>query len=103
MAASANPSASGGGHSNRSNNNNNGNTTTNNNGSSSAQEGMSNANRATSNSLAVPDNSVGGLVAPDPDPRSGLRHDPGLSVDWTPEEQARLEELLSRLVCLMFE
>lgn len=85
MAASANPSAAGGGHSNRSNNNN-GNTTT----TTSAQEGMSNANGATSNSLAVPDNSV---VGPD---RSALRHDPGLSLEWTSEEQARLEELLAK-------
>nr|XP_016438103.1 PREDICTED: uncharacterized protein LOC107764091 [Nicotiana tabacum] len=72
MAASANPSAG--------NNNNN----------SGGQEGTSNANGATSNGLSVPENSVVGPT------QAALRHNPGLAVDWTPDEQSLLEELLAK-------
>lgn len=74
MAASANPSAG--------NNNNN----------SGGQEGTSNANGATSNGLSVPENSVVGPT------QAALRHNPGLAVDWTPDEQSLLEELLAKSV-----
>ncbi|KAL7201255.1 hypothetical protein ACSBR1_033042 [Camellia fascicularis] len=72
MAASANPSG---------NNNNNNN-----------QEGSSgNANGATNNGSSVPhDNSPVGPT------QAVLRHNPGLSVEWTPDEQYLLEDLLNK-------
>ncbi|KAK4375028.1 hypothetical protein RND71_005705 [Anisodus tanguticus] len=42
------------------------------------------------NGLAVPENSVVGPT------QAALRHNPGLSVDWTPDEQSLLEELLAK-------
>lgn len=76
MAASANPSA--GGHSNISNGNNN----------NSNGGGQENANGA--GGLSATENSVG-------EPTQGaLRHNPGISLDWTPEEQSTLEELLAK-------
>ncbi|CAL5424772.1 unnamed protein product [Camellia sinensis] len=73
MAASANPSG------NNSNNNND-------------QEGSSaNANGATNNGSSVPhDNSPVGPT------QAALRHNPGLSVEWTPDEQYLLEDLLNK-------
>ncbi|KAI7738454.1 hypothetical protein M8C21_031583 [Ambrosia artemisiifolia] len=71
MAASANPSA---------NNNNNNN------------ESTSNGNGTTANGggTAVPENSVVGPT------QSALRHNPGLSAEWAPDEQSLLEELLTK-------
>lgn len=66
------------------------------NGNSNGQEGTGNANGATSNGLSVPENSVMGPT------QAALRHNPGISVDWTPEEQSRLEELLAMLVPFLF-
>ncbi|CAK9137479.1 unnamed protein product [Ilex paraguariensis] len=56
------------------------------------QEGTSNGNGATNNGggVAVPENSVVGPI------QAALRHNPGISVEWTPEEQSLLEELLSK-------
>jgi len=67
MAASANPSG----------NNNN-------------QEGSSNGNGAANNGISVPENSVVGPT------QAALRHNPGLSVEWTPDEQTLLEDLLAK-------
>lgn len=59
------------------------------NGNSNGQEGTGNANGATSNGVSVPENSVLGAT------QAALRHNPGISVEWTPEEQSILEELLA--------
>ncbi|KAL3531019.1 hypothetical protein ACH5RR_010341 [Cinchona calisaya] len=74
MAASANPSG-GGGHNNSNN-----------------QEGTSNANGgATDNGgVSIPENSVLGPT------QAGLHHNPGISLEWTAEEQSVLEDLLSK-------
>lgn len=88
MAASANPAA--GGHSNGGNNNGNSN-----------GGGPENANgggglSTTENSVMVPTLRV-----------RGLKHNPGISVDWTPEEQSKLDELLVEyapdlIICFLF-
>ncbi|CAK9134918.1 unnamed protein product [Ilex paraguariensis] len=56
------------------------------------QEGANNGNGATNNggAIAVPENSVVGPT------QASLRHNPGLSVEWTHEEQSLLEELLTK-------
>ncbi|KAK4408743.1 hypothetical protein Sango_0455300 [Sesamum angolense] len=77
MAASANPSS--GAHSNASNGNNNS-------GNSKGGGGQENANGG--GGLSATENSVVGPT------QAALRHNPGLSVDWTPEEQSILEDLL---------
>nr|GEY72271.1 ZZ-type zinc finger-containing protein [Tanacetum cinerariifolium] len=74
MAASANPS----GNNNNNNNNNNGSSTTNNN------NGNGNGN-----GVGV----VNGEVGPT---QAALRHNPGLAVEWGPDEQSLLEELLTK-------
>lgn len=74
MAASANPSP---------NNNNNG-STSNGNGTPAA------GNNTNGGAAAVPDNSVVGPT------QSALRHNPGLAVEWAPDEQSLLEELLTK-------
>lgn len=74
MAASANPSG---------NNNNN---TNNNNGSSTNNNGNGNGN-----GVGV----VNGEVGPT---QAALRHNPGLTVEWGPDEQSLLEELLTKYV-----
>ncbi|KAL0417946.1 UNVERIFIED_CONTAM: hypothetical protein Sradi_1208100 [Sesamum radiatum] len=76
MAASANPSS--GAHSNASNGNNNS--------GNSKGGGQENANGG--GGLSATENSVVGPT------QAALRHNPGLSVDWTPEEQSILEDLL---------
>ncbi|KAK3039835.1 hypothetical protein RJ639_028228 [Escallonia herrerae] len=68
MAASANPAA----------NNNN------------QEGGSAHGNGATSNGMAVPENSVVGPT------QAALRHNPGLSVEWTSDEQSLLDELLAK-------
>ncbi|KAK4419759.1 hypothetical protein Salat_2388800 [Sesamum alatum] len=73
MAASTNPS---GGHSNGNSNNGNSN--------GGVQE------NANGGSLSATENSVAGPS------QSALRHNPGLSLDWTPEEQSMLEDLLAK-------
>ncbi|KAI3461767.1 hypothetical protein Pfo_018430 [Paulownia fortunei] len=78
MAASANPSS--GGHSNTSNGNNNS--------GNSNGAGQENANGASG--LSATENSVVGPT------QAALRHNPGLSLDWTPEEQSTLEDLLAK-------
>ncbi|KAH6765770.1 histone H2A deubiquitinase [Perilla frutescens var. hirtella] len=75
MAASTNPSA--GGHSNITNGANTGN------GNGGGQEKANGGVSVTENS------------AVEPTPR-GLRHNPGISHDWTPEEQSMLEDLLAK-------
>lgn len=72
MAASANPSAA----VQSNGNNNNGN-------SNSGVHENTNGGSATENSLA-------GSTP------TALRHNPGLSLDWTPEEQSTLEDLLTK-------
>ncbi|KAM7496313.1 hypothetical protein LguiA_020727 [Lonicera macranthoides] len=56
------------------------------------QEGSSNGNGAAANNngISVPENSVVGPT------QAALRHNPGLSVEWTPDEQALLEDLLAK-------
>ncbi|GFP98730.1 hypothetical protein PHJA_002016900 [Phtheirospermum japonicum] len=78
MAASANPSP--GGHSNASNGNNNG--------GKSNGGGKANANSA--GGASATENSVAGPT------QAALRHNPGLSLDWTLEEQSVLEDLLAK-------
>ncbi|KAL0389201.1 UNVERIFIED_CONTAM: hypothetical protein Scaly_0277200 [Sesamum calycinum] len=73
MAASTNPS---GGHSNGNSNNGNSN--------GGVQE------NANGGSLSATENSVAGPS------QSALRHNPGLSLEWTPEEQSMLEDLLAK-------
>ncbi|XP_051141630.1 uncharacterized protein LOC127258721 [Andrographis paniculata] len=73
MAASANPS---GVHSNGNANNGNSN--------GAAQE------NANGGSVSATENSVAGPN------QTSLRHNPGLSLDWTPEEQSTLEDLLAK-------
>ncbi|KAI3450159.1 hypothetical protein Pfo_006824 [Paulownia fortunei] len=73
MAASANPS---GVHSNGNNNNGNSNSGV-----------LENANGG---SLSATENSLAGPT------QTALRHNPGLSLDWTPEEQSTLEDLLTK-------
>ncbi|KAH6828335.1 histone H2A deubiquitinase [Perilla frutescens var. hirtella] len=75
MAASANPSAV---HRNGSSNNNNNN---NNNGNSSG---------------GAPENTSGSAVSLAGPTQTTLRHNPGLSLDWTPDEQSMLEDLLTK-------
>ncbi|KAL3828980.1 hypothetical protein ACJIZ3_017782 [Penstemon smallii] len=77
MAASANPS---GGNSNTNNGNSNG----------GGRQEKANGGAATSNGISVTENSVAGPTKP------ALRHNPGLSHDWTPEEQSILEDLLNK-------
>ncbi|RAL43370.1 hypothetical protein DM860_012511 [Cuscuta australis] len=60
--------------------------------SSNSQEAAGNANGASVNGLSVPENSVLGPT------QAALRHNPGISVEWTPEEQSLLEELLATYV-----
>ncbi|VFR00658.1 unnamed protein product [Cuscuta campestris] len=60
--------------------------------SSNGQEAAGNANGASVNGLSVPENSVLGPT------QAALRHNPGISVEWTPEEQSLLEELLATYV-----
>ncbi|XP_028054225.1 uncharacterized protein LOC114258474 [Camellia sinensis] len=55
------------------------------------QEGSGNGNGATNNGSSVPhDNSPVGPT------QAALRHNPGLSVEWTPDEQYLLEDLLNK-------
>jgi hypothetical protein len=55
------------------------------------QEGSSNGNNAVNNNgIPVPENSAVGAT------QAALRHNPGLSVEWTSDEQALLEDLLSK-------
>ncbi|MBA0708680.1 hypothetical protein Golax_023776, partial [Gossypium laxum] len=72
------------------------------------QEGSSNQNVTpspppTANGVAVNSNNSGGntstaaaaaAAAVSADTQSALRHNPGISLDWTPEEQTMLEDLL---------
>ncbi|KAA8543600.1 hypothetical protein F0562_021654 [Nyssa sinensis] len=58
--------------------------------SGNTQEGSSNGNGATNNGNSVPENSVVGPT------QAALRHNPGISVEWTADEQSLLEELLAR-------
>ncbi|KAG8371625.1 hypothetical protein BUALT_Bualt13G0107700 [Buddleja alternifolia] len=85
MAASAN-----GGHSNTSNGNNNNNN--NNSGNSNGGARQENANGGSGGGGGVPatENSVVGPNQP------SLRHNPGISLDWTTEEQSTLEDLLAK-------
>ncbi|XP_073145160.1 uncharacterized protein [Henckelia pumila] len=83
MAASATPS---GGQSD----NNNGNT----NGGNRSGGGKENANgdavKSNGGGLSVTENSAVGPA------QTTLRHNPGISLDWTPEEQSTLEDLLAK-------
>ena len=55
------------------------------------QEGSTDANGAPiNNGISVPDDSVVGPT------QAALRHNPGLSVQWSSDEQSLLEELLSK-------
>lgn len=58
-------------------------------GDNNQQEGVSSGN---GNGISVPDNSV---VGPS---QAALRHNPGLCVDWTPDEQTLLQDLLAKSV-----
>ncbi|CAA2960959.1 uncharacterized protein LOC111403681 [Olea europaea subsp. europaea] len=77
MAASANPSA---GHSNGNNDNN----------GHSNGGGQENANGGAGSSNGGQEDSMARST------QAALRHNPGLSVDWSPEEQSTLENLLSK-------
>lgn len=83
MAASANPS----GNNNVSTTNGNGTTTGGNNNNNNGGGGGGGG-------AAVPENSVLGPT------QSALRHNPGLSVEWAPDEQSLLEELLTKYATL---
>ncbi|XP_010524636.1 PREDICTED: uncharacterized protein LOC104802640 [Tarenaya hassleriana] len=84
MAASANPSGS------------------NQEGSSAAVDKVSASSAAATNGAAVNSTnnggkSGGGAAAVDNSPTiTALRHNPGISVDWSPEEQSLLEDLLAK-------
>lgn len=54
------------------------------------QEGGSTSNGNGANGISVPENSVVGPT------QNALRHNPGLAVEWTPDEQSVLEDLLSK-------
>lgn len=54
------------------------------------QEGSTDANGTPNNGISVPDDSVVGPT------QAALRHNPGLSVQWSSDEQSLLEELLSK-------
>lgn len=75
MAASANPSGD--------NNNQN---------EGGGAGGVSNGNGPTCNSIPVPDNSAVGPT------QAALKHNPGLSVEWSPDEQTLLHDLLTKYV-----
>ena len=75
MAASANPSGD--------NNNQN-------DGGGGGGGGVSNGNGPTCNSIPVPDNSAVGPT------QAALKHNPGLSVEWSPDEQTLLHDLLTK-------
>ncbi|KAL3649236.1 hypothetical protein CASFOL_005639 [Castilleja foliolosa] len=78
MAASANPSPRG--HSNTSNGNNNG----------GKSNGGGKAKANSSAGASATENSAAGST------QTALRHNPGLSLDWSPEEQSVLEDLLEK-------
>ncbi|XP_024015752.1 uncharacterized protein LOC18024351 [Eutrema salsugineum] len=80
MAASANPSGN------------------NQEGSSAAQKVSSSSAAATTNGAAVNSVDNGGSTAAADNSQtiSALRHNPGISVDWTHEEQSLLEDLLAK-------
>lgn len=61
-------------------------------GDNNQQDGVSNGNGATTNGISVPENSVVGPT------QAALRHNPGLCVEWTPEEQTLLQDLLAKSV-----
>lgn len=61
-------------------------------GDNNQQDGVSNGNGATTNGISVPENSVVGPT------QAALRHNPGLCVEWTPEEQTLLQDLLAKFV-----
>ncbi|KAF3583500.1 hypothetical protein F2Q69_00032210, partial [Brassica cretica] len=79
MAASANPSGN------------------NQEGSSAAAQKVSSSSAAAANGAAVNSVDNGGNSAVDNSQTiSALRHNPGISVDWTHEEQSLLEDLLAK-------
>lgn len=89
MAASANPSGN------------------NQEGSSAAAQKVSSSSAAAANGAAVNSVDNGGNSAVDNSQTiSALRHNPGISVDWTHEEQSLLEDLLAKyssfFICLCF-
>lgn len=59
------------------------------------RNGSNNNNNANS-SGAVPENTSGSGVSLAAPAQTALRHNPGLSLDWTTEEQSMLEDLLSK-------
>ena len=75
MAASANPSAP-----------------ANSNGANSGNSKRVTSDKANGGGASAKENSA---VKPN---QRGLRHNPGLSLDWTTEEQSKLEDLLAKLV-----
>ncbi|KAL6576970.1 hypothetical protein OROMI_011246 [Orobanche minor] len=78
MAAGANPSS--GGHSNACNGNKN----------SGKSNGGRKENANGASGVSAMENSMVGPT------QAALRHNPGLSLDWTPEEQSMLEDLLAK-------
>ncbi|CAH9075338.1 unnamed protein product [Cuscuta epithymum] len=56
---------------------------------SNGQDGTGTANGVTTNGVSVPESSVLGPT------QAALRHNPGISVEWTAAEQSILEELLT--------
>lgn len=65
------------------------------------QEGTSAAQKVTSSSPAAAtngavDNGGNKAAADNSETISALRHNPGISVDWTHEEQSLLEDLLAK-------
>ncbi|XP_073057300.1 uncharacterized protein [Primulina eburnea] len=83
MAASASPS---GGQSD----NNNGNTNNGNCGGGGKKNANGDAVKSNGGGLSVTENSAVGPA------QTALRHNPGISLDWTPEEQSTLEDLLAK-------
>lgn len=64
------------------------------------QEGSSTAQKSTANGVSVNSSNNGGNSStPDTtQTASALRHNSGISTEWTPDEQSVLEDLLAKLV-----
>lgn len=61
-----------------------------------------NSNNNANSSGGVPENTSGSGVSLAAPAQTALRHNPGLSLDWTAEEQSMLEDLLSKSVYIIF-
>lgn len=70
-------------------------------GNNNNQEGSSAAQKSTANGVSVNSSNNGGnspAVIDTSQTASALRHNSGISTEWTPEEQSILEDLLAKSV-----